>query len=268
MGRPSLPYYRRPPVVEAYCGIYFKDLQNLDAPHIGAFWAPIRKGFPLTQAHPNLPPLFMLEGAGRVFLQTTGGELPRTWFISQDQVFLIQLQKDRIFFNWRKSDSDSPYPRYQTRRRRFRSTLDTFISFLDREAIGSLEIVGVESGYINIFEFGRELQSIADIGHLFPSINFATAGTSVLSDLSHVNAIFEFKLPDERGKMTISIQKAAKPRDGSSVLKLDIFARWTAPEITQSDAFDWLDSAHVAIVKSFSEITNKNIQRDLWEKYR
>lgn len=159
------------------------------------------------------------------------------------------------------------YPHYADRRRRFKSILTTFMSFLASDEIGTLDIVGVETGYVNIFTLGNEIDDISQIGTLFPGINFAP-NDQYISDMSAINANFSFKLSNDNGKMHISLQNAIAPLDGTSVLKLDIYGRWLSPQISIDEAFAWLDTAHDATVRTFSAITSEEIQNKIWEKFR
>ena len=91
-----------PPINEVVCGFIFEPLPELDPVLIGAYWSTRRSDFPGKQIAPPVadPPMSFL------------GEMPmfRTLLISEGKEFLLQIQPERFYLNWRRRDDE--YPRF------------------------------------------------------------------------------------------------------------------------------------------------------------
>lgn len=103
----SLPEMSKPPVAEVVCGVFFAPLGGLDGLSLGAYWAERRVDFPerrlLTAVFDSAEP--MIEwGMGTPPL--------RSWVISGSEEYIVQLQQDRFYLNWRAGKSQR-YPRFQ-----------------------------------------------------------------------------------------------------------------------------------------------------------
>jgi hypothetical protein len=57
----------------------------------------------------------------------------RAWFQSSDRTQLLQLQNNRVAYNWKKGAIDHQYPSYDEVERRFRETLPVFEEFVAEE---------------------------------------------------------------------------------------------------------------------------------------
>ena len=112
---PPLPKFDSPPVIETALGIEFAPLGKWKQRDFAEYWSGIRNEFPNLELHPPLasqieafeqrPPIVAAR------LQFLPVEL-RWWLISDDGSRLIQLQKDRFVYNWRKGASSAQYPHY------------------------------------------------------------------------------------------------------------------------------------------------------------
>jgi uncharacterized protein (TIGR04255 family) len=76
-----------------------------------------------------------------------GPPIFRTWFTTEDEVYVVQLQPDRLVLNWRKR-GDS-YPRFEPILERFIDALLKFWSFLKSENLNPTPINQVELSYVN-----------------------------------------------------------------------------------------------------------------------
>lgn len=52
----NYPDFDAPPVIEVVCGIYFKSISNLLAPHFGLLWEKYRDEYPICQEVAPLAP--------------------------------------------------------------------------------------------------------------------------------------------------------------------------------------------------------------------
>ena len=92
----------RPPIDEVVCGVLFDPLDGLDPLVIGTYWNersaeyPGRELKPALVTPPDLP--FGPEGLPRL----------RVWLIRRDEQFVIQIQSDRFYLNWRRRAETYP----------------------------------------------------------------------------------------------------------------------------------------------------------------
>ena len=88
----GLPSYKFPPVIEVVCGISFKKIEKLKAPHFGLFWQKLRSDYPKCQhaaplGFPSKPLDFDVDPEFPF-------PFPRIWFINEKEDGLIQLQNN------------------------------------------------------------------------------------------------------------------------------------------------------------------------------
>lgn len=109
-----LPEYDNPPITEVVCGVLFKPVVNLLVPHIGLLWEKFKAEYPLCkEVAPLTPMIEQFETAqGLGFEITEIPPLPRIWFLQTNDNGIIQIQRDRLLYNWRKIRMDDEYPRY------------------------------------------------------------------------------------------------------------------------------------------------------------
>lgn len=95
-----------PPIKEVACGFEFDSLPGLDALQLGRVWAEAFPDYP--RAIPQAP----IPDAGGLQVHLGAPEI-RAWFVSDDDSRVVQLQRDRLIYNWRKVESLG-YPRFRT----------------------------------------------------------------------------------------------------------------------------------------------------------
>src|SRR6266446_2077137 len=113
MSRSDLPKFGNPPVVEVALSIMFETLPGYRAAHAGLFWQRIRDRFPVTEDVPELPPTVEEPSGAATFpprLEIMERPRIRTWFQSSDKTQLLQLQNNRVAYNWKKGSGDHHYP--------------------------------------------------------------------------------------------------------------------------------------------------------------
>jgi uncharacterized protein (TIGR04255 family) len=264
----KLPKFRKPPVVEAYCGISFHELGTLHAPQLGGVAKMLRSEYPIIETHPPLGPTLPPGQPLQILIQFGASTQFRTWLISEDRARLIQIQRDRLIFNWRQNALDSSYPSYTVLRRSFAKAMDKFFAFLNRENIAEPQVSGVEFGYVNLIPLPQEMRATKEISDIFPLFSLNVPAESVLGALSAVNWQSRFDFPHGRGHLHVGIQSAQLPSDGRPALRFDLASRWLAPLIPAAKVLPWMDEAHEITVNSFVQLTSSTMQSGEWERYQ
>ena len=113
----DLPSYRAPPVTEMTMGILFEGLVGYNSVLARGFWDKAKSTYPIIEEHPPLPPTFETFGGGNSAAQfqielLASPMQPRFFFVSEDRSELLQLQRDRMHYNWRRTQGKPDYPRY------------------------------------------------------------------------------------------------------------------------------------------------------------
>ena len=113
-----LPEYDSPPVIETSVGIQFDGLDQYTSLAAADFRKEIVATYPIVEEWPPLDPGFETFGASdsRIInpqlTLITEAIRPRFFFVTRDGSELLQLQRDRLFFNWRRTEKGEAYPRY------------------------------------------------------------------------------------------------------------------------------------------------------------
>jgi uncharacterized protein (TIGR04255 family) len=242
-------------VIEAYCAIYFRDIMDMNAPHLGAFWEPLRGDFPYTETQPALPPLFMSNplGMGALF-QSPAMDFPRSWFLSEDKCILIQIQRDRLIVNWRKIDNATEYPSFETLKEKFNKIFESFKSSLATNRIGPIHLTGAEMGYVN-----NIITDECRLRDIIPALNPQLLLDDDGLDADTVNFGASFAFPNRQGALSMVINTI-----GPNVIRINLVSRWIA-DITEDAAREWLEYAHIKTVSAFAACTSEKMHAK-WER--
>jgi uncharacterized protein (TIGR04255 family) len=255
----SLPDYEKPPVIEVVCGIIFETIEMFRGHHPGLFWQMVRDQFPTC------------EHALRLGLGSPPKELdfanyfPRIWFVSEEQNRLIQLQDDRFFYNWRRIREDEAYPRYRAIIEPFKSNLEILQEFLSQEKLGSVKPKECELTYINHIPKGEGWKSLSDINAVFRDFTWDLNERFLPPPLS-LGGQAVFPLPEDNGRLKMTLQHGERKLDRCPLLILQISARGLGGDKSMDTVWEWFELAHEWIVRGFDDMTAPTIQRDVWRR--
>ena len=152
-----------PPIVEVVCGFVFDELVALDPLLVGQFWSRKRGAYPKREVRPPVrtqPGFAILEGVGPV----------RSWLVSAGDEFVIQIQPDRFYFNWRRKGD--AYPRFGTHEgrdgvlARASSEFAEFVAYCQEELKQAPVVRSVELAKIDLVRYSSD----EELGQLVPSL--------------------------------------------------------------------------------------------------
>lgn len=261
-----LPEYDNPPVIEVVFGIQYKELDKLKAPHIGLIWEKIGKDdYPECQ---EVPPLVhVLETYGstptppRLTIEALKlPPLPRLLFVSSGNNHLVQIQRDRFLQNWRKLSQDVEYPRYSALFPRFVNGLKIFSEAIEDLGIGRLEPNQYELTYVNHLVQGEGWDDLSDIGKVFRGFQ-CQADDRFLPEPEEVSWRRNYRFPEEKGRLHVSMQQAVSNETQVPLLVLNLTARGF-----DDDLASWFEIAHEWIVRGFADLTGPEIQKTIWKR--
>jgi uncharacterized protein (TIGR04255 family) len=262
----ALPSFERPPVNEVICGIMFKPLLGMLAPHLGILWSKFRSEYPnCIEVDPLLPVVETFES-----VETPGPDLsipflPRMWFISKDENAIVQVQRDRLLHNWRKVRPTDEYPRYTDVKKRFTDRCAEFEAFLVENQLGRVEPLQLEMTYLNHIPVQSGWQSLGDVGKVFPDFNWRL-GDRFFGPPEKVNWRTSFALPEKRGRLHLVIQSALRRQDRLPLFIVELTVRGIGAERELGAMWGWFDMAREWIVRGFADITGPEVQKTVWRR--
>ena len=253
----TLPEYSHPPVVEVVCGAQFEPVPLLAA-YLGRLLDRLPEGFRPTRELASLMPIVEHLGEQPHSMILEGSLSPRVWFESAGGEQLVQIQSDRLLFNWRKQTPTHDYPRYPAVWDAFERHLGTFEAFVEQEVGSHVSHRQFELTYINHIEVdGIPLERLAQI---LPDFSWRTS-QRFLPTVERMDSRLSFLLPNRRGRLHVRAQNGLRNVDQKPVLILELTARGFA-----ESREDWFALAHEWIVRGFADLTGEDLQRVTWER--
>lgn len=135
---------------------------------LGSFWQEIRDEYPRTEeAEPLAAMSESLDPkvAGTLEFRDQWRDL----LIHANDDRVVQLQRDRLQFNWRRGQNEAQYPRFASVLSGFHDHLARFEAFVQRETGHTIKPSQYEVTYINhIFEGEPAWRPAALLGELLP----------------------------------------------------------------------------------------------------
>jgi len=255
--------FEKPPVMEVVCGVGFVTLKDIKAPHFGRYWKTIPDSFTRVE---EAPPV-VLSDASYSYEFSDIPPLPRMWFLTENEQKLIQVQRDRFWYNWKRpSDKiECPYPEYNCIFPEFLEQLSGFENFIKDEKLGSVERRQFELTYVNHIP-KKSIQGVLPTASDVLVDHVLKADSDrFLPEPSTFRWASSYVLPESLGKMHVTAQTAHK-RDGDDeeVIRVDLNVRGVGEDTSDKGMTEWFSVAHEWITKGFVDITDSKVQNEVW----
>lgn len=242
-------HFENPPLDEVVCGVHFAGVK-WSVIHFGLFYAEVRGRYPHSQPR---PPLALFESGGAEGLPIelmTEPQLPLLWYESAGSPFLLQVQKDAFFVNWRRQLGSFIYPHFHTREGgeqgvwdRFITEWEAFRAFCEKQGIGSPEVLACHLAYINHMVHGETWDVPADLARWFRLLAGVKGASPV--DTLHMTVTYRVRnLP-----LRINVRPAIRISDKKKLFIIDFIVTAKLPADSSLQA--WFDEAHRAIRDEF-----------------
>jgi len=256
--------FQTPPVVEVVCGVLFGAITNLRTAHVGLYWNEIRQEFPLIdEAPPLVPTIETLEVVPSIEVEF--GLVPplaRTWFHRADRRGLIQLQRDRFAYNWKRMPpDDGAYPSYDKVIVDFERQWKVFCDFVEKEKLGEIVLRQLELVYVNIIPDASPPVGDPVFSDHAPDLS----RSRFLKEPDSFTWLTSYRLPGNTGRLHVQINSARQAESGDPIRRLDMIARGINDAATSSMRA-WFDLAHEWIVRGFADVTTPNMQAAVWRR--
>jgi uncharacterized protein (TIGR04255 family) len=262
----DLPSYEHPPVTEVVFGVIFKSLDNFLVPHVGLLWERFRSEFPVCLEMDPLMPVIEGTGGQESAVQINLMDrppMPRIWLRSRDEEKLLQIQRDRFHFNWKKPSDDGEYPRYRVLAPKFESHLGMLHSFVAENQLGQVEPVQYELTYVNTILAGEGWQGIAAIQSVLPDFTWKTEAKKILPAPEAVHWRMAFPM-EGQGRLHVTVRSGKRPNDMKDLLLVELTARGMPKDASPDSMWRWFALARKWIVEGFTELTNPELHKNVW----
>ena len=261
--------FEKPPVDEVVLSVVFRTLNGLLAPHLGEIWQEFKQdGFVHLVEQPPIPsaveqfPNPIQEAQLHI---SNVPDLARIWFISADDSEIIQVQRDRFTFNWRKSEEQQQYPGFSSIFERFEEFYNRFGLIIKDLQIGSVNPLQYELTYIDQLFRGDGWDTLDDIEQVYTMLVDSQKPDSFWDGADYVSWRTSFPIVDLYGRLHLSISNRIKMPEQRQTLQTDFTVRGFSenPEFPMPV---WFKSARDRIREKFVSIFRENIQTKIWER--
>jgi len=266
----NLPDFDDPPVVETALGVEFVPLEKWSIPQFGLFWEQIRTEYPRFEIQPPVGSQIERFSAENrpspptVTVTAVGVPDVRCWFLERSGSRLLQVQRDRFIHNWRKPPGKAEdYPHYENIRPIFEREWNRFCEFLHRESLGEPDVVQCEVTYVNHLERGKGWSSFGDIANVLTCWTDSEAQFLPKPEGMALNV--RYAMPDNQGRLHVSLHPAFRPQDAKEILQLSLTARGRPVSSRINDIVAWLDLGREWVVRGFTDFTSRGMHR-VWQR--
>lgn len=270
----NLPSFNSPPVVEVVAGIQFDQPADIKTIEFNEMWELFgKKDYPRCSEVPPLDPLPRFDGRQIIRFDLSAiPPSPRYWFETEKFEGLIQVQKDRYIYNWRKDpeNPDSKYPRYEQVSAGFFRNYEFFKKVIIESARKSSAPIPkpqvLELAYVNIIEMPPN--GLDGLGDIF-KINFDVGTKTLLPSASFLRKEWRFSIDELKSVLKIIIEPVNSAQTGNPLIKVDLNV--TGPCESKSSETEnqylnaWFECARYWIVQSFADITTEKMHK-IWER--
>ncbi len=254
--------FQSPPINELVITTYFNPpISTLRNEHVGIFWSRIRDHFPKSSQQ---IPIGSVEPI--VDVENEISPMPRYWFISEDEINLLQIQKNAFMLNWRRGEED--YPRFNAR---LKPTFDKYFSIFSdfirtHTDTSELTIDLCQLTYINVIKRCEFWSGPEDTQKVIPSFSVPDSGV-VFQSPPAFNCSYIFDISPDL-QLVVKVRNVVllpKSDENEPVLIMEIQANGRLGKASKLETDPWFDRAHEAINKCFTGMTNTEIQRQHWK---
>jgi len=260
------PDFAHPPVVELVLGAQFSPLTKLTAGHFGLFWS--RLGQDKWVSPQDAPPLedqFELfdrprwSRPGELKVRLESAPSPDRFLLAdRHDDRLLQIQRTRFLFNWRKRSGS--YPSYRRLIEEFEEMYGRFTTFVRESGLGEVQLNQWELTYVDVFPKDEYWQGPDDWSKFLPGL-FSNPPKSPGLQLEQGTAEWKYVINPNRGRLHV-VAHPGQWREGSrDALRLQMTARGPVGKGGAESLRAGLDLGHEIAVQTFLQFTSEDAQQ-------
>lgn len=275
MKHPQIQGFRLedPPIIELVLSVQFEMLPLLGIPELGLLWSEFKGRYPRAEVHPPVRAIFerfdKVHPPSPEIEVTEEVPIPRWWFLNETGDQLVQVQRDRFMFNWRRSENSSEYPRFPAVRAKFRQELDIFMEFLLSSSLGELRFSQCEVTYIDHIQTGSSWSTHNQIEKVL-SVWEPPQAIADAIDLEDASFRMRFRIPGNDGKpigrVRVEFDPALSLQGHKPLFRMNTTARGKPLCDGVDGVFQFFDIAHDWVIHIFRSLTTDTIRREWGEQ--
>ena len=155
------------------------------------------------------------------------------------------------------------YPRFPDVFGKFWSAWENFLSFCHDEKLANPSVNQLEVTYINHIAQDEGWSGLGATGQVFPDLSWREE-RSFLDIPESIAWKASFAMPDESGRLHVSLRHGLRREDRRPVLLCELTARGMS-RTTGSDAIrEWFQLGREWIVRGFADLTSERVQEEIW----
>lgn len=243
--------YKKAPLVEVVIGLQLKEEIIPNEYLFGTFYEKNKINFPNIQEHPPLHSIIeRIDGQSEIILPN--GFSTRKYFIEKAENKLIQIQKNRILFNWRANDNGQQYPHYENVLKEYISIVNS----LDSDLKILKNVNQLEFTYVDHIEVEFLLNEGLNLSNVFSFINLE-------NDIKTINCVFNIWNENINGNVIVSLKTGKRNKDQKKILILETTCRGYRTDLPSIS--EWYNIAHKILLEYFEKLSTEKIKA-LWVK--
>jgi uncharacterized protein (TIGR04255 family) len=188
----------------------------------------------------------------------------RCWYVSEDDQRLIQVQRERFIYNWRRGMSDAEYPRYEKHvRPAFERNWLRFNEFLAKEGLAQPYVRQCEVTYVNHIPKGDGWTNVGEWDQVFTVLG-RTRDSQFLEVPEAARLNLNYVMPAQKGRLRVTANHAIRKRD-EHIIALNLTARGRPESSQTEDILRWFDTGREWIVRGFTDLTSDKMHK-IWRR--
>lgn len=239
--------FQNAPIAEVVIGIQF-DKPLISYNNILNFYQTIKTNFVKVKEQQVLSSAIENPN-GQTERRLLQGFNSRKLFINKDENKLVQIQPDRLLFNWRKTNDTDEYPHFSNVYHEFKNIyekLSEICSFENKD--NQLEVAYVD--HIIIDEFGKNDFNPSEILSIF-NIDKKKTVNSIEQNIT-------FPVKNLLGNINLQIVSATRNNDKRKIFRMESTCRGARKNEPMDN---WYENAHNELLKLFSNITTEKAKQ-------
>lgn len=237
------------PIIEVVCGAQFDGIV-FDQQFVFEVYEKIKKDFPIIQQNPPINSVIEKIDAPNIN-KALAGFHPRTFFINKDNNKLIQIQPDKVFFNWRKTNNEEQYPHFENVFQEFKKTFNMLLKGANAsDKLNQFELTYYD--HILLSKFDKDDYNPIGILNLI----------SLEGQVKSLDLKMSFPVIEAGGNITLVLRSATRNTDQEKLLILESTCRGFKSD---SSIEKWFDVAHNRLLSNFKNITTEEA-KTVWGK--
>ncbi len=263
----KLPKFAAPPVVEVVLSVQFAPIPTLSAAHVGWYWKDHLGVGDWNRAEETFPLEDTFERFGNDEEWISPGAIrfrkappsSRIQLINTDDERMIQIQRSRFIYNWRKRTG--VYPTFDQLLPEFEGRFEEFSTFIRNIGLGDPAPNQWEVVYVNHIFRGSLWSSPGDWRLIAPSFSAPADVPNQTPDTFRYE--WSFLIGGSLGRLHISAQRGRAVIDDTDTILLQLTARGPIEE--KGDFRNGFSLGHEQIVRTFAAMTTESAHKN-WKR--